>query len=260
MDIFAVASILFILIGLGLWKSYFFPSIPVVRERTATRLWLVLMPSCVFVVYLVLRKWSATDVRQDSAEIAFYLVFSAGWIVSTQIAFDFLGVSLRDDVAERGNMSAGFTVAGVTIGATCCIAGSNIGDGPGFEVVLFCAALSTMSLLVLWAAVAQLSGVVDAITIDRDLNAGIRTSGWLAGTGIVLGACVAGDWISYPATLKDFVKFGWPVAAVACGFAIFERAVGRRATPTGPLLTISILVAASMAFAGTTYALWVGRH
>src|ERR1700747_825979 len=133
-----------------------------------------------------LEKWSSPSVRDDFGEVSFYLIFSLIWIALTQSAFAFLGVSIRDDVAERRNRSAGFAVAGLTIAATCCVAGSNIGDGPGFEVVLFCAVLATGYLLALWFAVAQTSGLADAISIERDLAAGIRVGGWFAGTGAVI--------------------------------------------------------------------------
>lgn len=119
---------------------------------------------CVSALYLALVKCSAPDGREDSGEISFYLVFSMIWIALVQAASTFLGISVRDDVAERGNNSAAFVAAGLTIGATCCIAGANVGDGPGFEVVLFCGALATTCLLALWVLVAQISGVADAIT------------------------------------------------------------------------------------------------
>jgi hypothetical protein len=149
-------------------------------------------------------------VRDGAGEVSFYLIFSPAWIALTQSVFAFFGISIRDDVAERRNRSAGFAAAGLTIGATCCVAGSNIGDGPGFEVVLFCAVLATFYLLVLWFLIAWPSGLADTVTIERDLGAGIRVGGWFAGTGAVIGACVAGDWISIAATLKDVVRYAWP--------------------------------------------------
>ena len=182
------------------------------------------------------------------------------WIALAQISFAFLGVGLRDDVAERRNLAAGFAVAGFTIAVTCCVAASNIGDGPGFEVVLFCAALSTICLLALWAVAAQFSGIADAITIDRDLGTGIRTAGWLAGTGAILGACVAGDWISYDDTLKDFVRFGWPLAITTLLFATMERKINRQANLTRPKIVFSSVAAATMTAGAAIYAYWVGRH
>jgi hypothetical protein len=71
------------------------------------------------------------------------------------------------------------------------VAGANIGDGPGFEAVLFCALLASTYLFVLWFLIAQASGLTDVITVEREPGAGIRTLGWFVGTGAVIGACVA---------------------------------------------------------------------
>jgi hypothetical protein len=103
----------------------------------------------------------------------------------------------------------------LTIAAARCVAGANIGDGPGFEVVLFCSVLTTFYLLVLCFLIARASGPADSITIECDLGAGIRAGRWFAGTGVVIGACVAGDWISVAATLRDFVRYAWPLAIFA---------------------------------------------
>ncbi len=260
-DILSFGLHLFLLcVALVIWKFTFFPALLLPASRARAVLSLSFMFVCVSALYFALVKWSAPSVREDSGEISFYLVFSMIWISLVQASFSFLGISVRDDVAERGNNSAAFVAAGLTIGATCCIAGANVGGGPGFEVVLFCGALATTCLLLLWVLVAQISGVADVITIDRDLGTGIRAGGLLAGTGIVLGVCVAGDWVSLAATLKDFARFSWPVTIAACLFAMMERAARRRASAAAPSRTVSILVALAMVVAGAAYAQWVGRH
>jgi hypothetical protein len=138
------------------------------------------MSVCAVSLYFVLERWSSPSVRDDFGEVSFYLIFSLVWIALTQSAFAFFGISIRDDVAERRNQAAGFGASGFTIAATCCVAGANIGDGPGFEVVLFCAVLATSYLFALWFLIARASGLADAITIERDLGAGIRAGGWFA--------------------------------------------------------------------------------
>src|SRR4051812_13339427 len=86
---------------------------------------------------------------------------------------------------------------------SACHAGANIGNGPGWWVVIFSAALATGSLLVLWIALADLTPVADAVAIDRDPAAGIRLGGWLAASGLVLGRAVAGDWESAWQTVAE---------------------------------------------------------
>jgi hypothetical protein len=261
MDIVSVGfHLFFVLMALGIWKSPFFPSSPLFTNRTIIVLWQMLMFTCAALVYLVLTRWSAPSVREDSEEITFYLVFSMIWIPLAQGVFAFLGISLRDDAAERRNPAAAFAVIGLTIGATFCVAGANIGDGPGFEVVLFCASLATGTLLALWTVFTVVSDAADTITIERDLSTGIRAGGWLAGPGIVLGACVAGDWISLSVTLRDFVRFSWPLTIFTCLYAIFERAFRRRALVRRPSLTISIFSVLAMAAACGLYAKWIGIH
>jgi hypothetical protein len=260
MDIVSIGfHLFFVLIALGIWKSLFFPSIPLLANRRALVLWLTFMFACASVAYIVLTRWSAPSVR-DSAEVSFYLVFSMISIALAQGVFAFLGISLRDDVVEHRNAAAAFAVIGLTIGATSCAAGANIGDGPGFEVVLFCASLATGTLLALWTAFAVVSEAADTITIERDLSTGIRVGGWLAGNGLVLGACVAGDWISLSATLKDFVRCSWPLAIFACLYAFFERGLRQRVLVRQSGLATSIFSSLVMVAAGGLYAKWIGIH
>jgi len=261
MDIFSIGfHLFFVLIALGIWKSLFFPSRPLLANRKTIVLWLTFMFVCASVVYVVLTRWSAPSVREDSGEVGFYLVVSMIWIALAQGAFAFLGISLRDDVVERGNAAAVFAVIGLTIGATFCAAGANIGDGPGFEVVLFCASLATATLLALWAVFALASEAADTITIERDLSTGIRIGGWLAGNGLVLSACVAGDWISLSGTLKDFVRCSWPLAIFACLYAFFERTLLQRVLVKQSSLTISTFSSLLMVAAGGLYAKWIAIH
>ena len=225
-----------------------------------TFVWLVFMFACASAIYFVLTKWSSPSVRNDIDEISFYLVFSIAWIALAHSAFAFFGVSLRDDVAERDNYAAELASVGLTIAATCCVACASIGDGPGFEAVLFCAALATTSLFLLWFLVARSSNAADRITIERDSATGIRVGGWLAGTGMVLGACVAGDWISLAATLKDFAKYSWPVVGFAFVFAKLERAASRGERAERPNKAFSWGAASLMVLTAGVYANWIGRR
>src|SRR5215813_8238972 len=185
---------------LALWKSSFFPSKSLRLRRTETWLCYGVTAACACGVGWVLLVWSASDVREDRGELSFYLLSSLAVIAASQALFAFLGVSLRDDVIERKNRGALFAFAGLTIGASCCIAGANVGNGPGAEVVLLCAVLSIGALLLSWTLLAYLADAAEAITVERDTGAGLRAGGFLAGCGAVCGAAVAGDWVSLRAT------------------------------------------------------------
>lgn len=252
-----IAAIGFLIVGWQ-WKSYIFPSRPFHSERLILASFSLLALGCAAILVLVLRRWSALGVRSDFREVAFYLIVSLGWVALTQGGFAFLGVSLRDDVGERANPAAAFATAGLSVGATFCVAGSNIGNGPGFEVVLFCMALSTCALLLLWVAFHKLTGAADAITIERDTGAGIRTGGWLAANGLILGVSVAGDWTSVSSTLYDFVRFGWPTLVLLALLWLLEVTANQRPLSNRLSPTLSGAVAVLLIAAGAAYAKWVG--
>src|SRR5215472_9960731 len=126
----------------ALWKSSFSPGKSLRLYRTETWLCYGVTAACACGACWVLLVGSASDVREDRGELTFYLASSLAAIAASQALFAFLGVSLRDDVIERRNRGALFAFAGLTIGASCCIAGANAGNGPGAEVVLLCAVVS----------------------------------------------------------------------------------------------------------------------
>jgi hypothetical protein len=171
----------------------------------------------------VLTKMSAADVRTDSGTILQYWALGLAWVGLTQWVLGLLGVSMRDDVVERRNRAAEFVIAGQLAAATCCFAGANIGNGPGAEVVLFCAVLATLSLIFLWLVLDRVAWIADSVTVERNLCTGIRAAGWFVATGIVLGAAVAGDWHSVARTLLEFGAYTWPMAGLTVVAALFER-------------------------------------
>lgn len=120
-------------------------------------------------------------------------------------ALSFLGISTRDDVLERQNPAAAWVVCGALAGTAFCYAGGNVGRGPGPEAVFFSALLPTITLFILWFWLDSFFQLGDRVTIERDVNTGIRLSGWMSAMGIILGAGVTGNWISFENTFYDFV-------------------------------------------------------
>jgi hypothetical protein len=261
MDVFtALFYVFFIAVFLVSWKSHFFPSGSFGRARSEIAASCAVMAVCAGGVGFVLLRWSANDVREDSGELIFYFVFSLIWIVFTQMVFEFLGVGLRDDAVERKNRGALFAMAGLTIGASCCVAGSNVGNGPGPEVVFFCAALSTGTLLFLWTLLARVTSLAEAITVERDIGAGLRAGGFLAGCGAICGAAVAGDWVSLGSTLRDFIRFVWPVLAGFILVAALELQFNRRPLASRLNANSSAVVAGVLSIVASAYALWVAKQ
>jgi hypothetical protein len=183
-------------------------------------------------LWLVLRTASAHDVRDDPTYLFMYLVLGAAWVGVWIRLLAMTGVSRRDDVVERSNSSAALAVAGAMLGITLCYAGGNIGDGPGWWVVVFSAGLSTVALFAAWMVLETVSGVSDVVTVDRDPSGGLRLAGFLVACGLILGRGVAGDWVSAEATVRDFALAAWPVVVLVVVAAIVERLA--RPTPASP--------------------------
>lgn len=177
---------------------------------------------CAALLAAVLRLYASADVRTDPVYIAFYLALGATWVGLASRLVGVFGLSARDDVIERANPAATYAIGGALLGITLCFAGGNIGDGPGWWVVVFSAALSTLAFFLLWVLLHRFTGLADAVTIDRDPASGIRLAGYFIGSGLILGRAVAGDWVSVPATLSDFAAMAWPVLLLWAAAVLLE--------------------------------------
>ena len=81
----------------------------------------------------------------------------------------------------------------------------------------------------------------------------------LTAAGLVLGRAVAGDWVSAGATVRDFVRVGWPVVILFTAEALLHRVF--RASPTNPrpgVVTSGALPALAYVAAAAVYAARVG--
>jgi hypothetical protein len=214
------------ILALGFWFRWYWTAWRV--HPLASRAWERLpvyaaLPASAAVLYVVLKRFAAEDVRHDARYLAFYLALGAAWVGVGTILLPLLGISPRDDVCERRNGAAGLVVAGAIVGLTLAFAGGNIGDGPGWWVVLFAAGLSTAALAVLWIVVEKASNAAERVTIERDESAGWRLAGFLIGAGLILGRAVAGDWKSAAGTVADFARQAWPVVLLTAAAIVADR-------------------------------------
>jgi len=184
-------------------------------------------------LFLVLRVFAAADVRSSPVYLAFYMVMGAGWIGLTSLLFGWFGISCRDDLLERRNPAAGMLLTGALLGVALAFAGANIGNGPGWWVVLFCAALSTAAWLGSWAVLEGLTHAGESVTVDRDLPAALRLAAYLEASGLLLGRAVAGDWVSVEATLVDFARQGGIGAALLLAGALAGERLCQPAAEAG---------------------------
>lgn len=200
----------------------------------------------------VLGRWSSSDVRDSTIYTSFYFAMGLGFTGMVLAGFDRLGLSVRDDVFERFNPAAAITLAGTTVGTMVAFAGANIGDGPGWWVVVFCAAMSNGALLLGWAMLDLFTNVGERITVDRDVSTAWRAAGWFAATGIIYGRAVAGTWLGIDAAMSDFVMFGIGGLVLLVIALVAELGMKRGTLPrsavTGGVLPGIVYVALAIAY------------
>ena len=214
---------------------------------------------CSTLLLLVLVSWASQDVRTVIEYLFMYSVLGLAWLRLAELSFAYAGISVRDDVVERGNGAAAIALAGALVAVMLCFAGGNIGNGPGWWVVVFSAALATAGLMVAWQLFAALTSGTDAVTIDRDRAAGMRLAAFLVACGLILARSVAGDWLSVDQTVQDFLRM-LPLVGILVVLAIVIEPIGRPTAqqPHPPLVThglglgaIYVLVAlVALAFVG----------
>lgn len=185
---------------------------------------LFLVPATgLLLIYEVLSRYAAQDVRAHLAYILLFLLLGAAWVFWTPSLFPILGLSLRDDASEGHNESAVIAVTGAILGISLTYAGGNIGEGPTIWATIFSSFLATAGFFFLWLLLEMGSRISLAITEERDRASAWRLAGYLVGVGLILGRAVAGDWNSTSQTMKDFGRDGWPVLVLALAAIVIER-------------------------------------
>ena len=230
-----------VFVGPVLWVVWLFQMAQVQRlhrRRASVTPILLAVAASAALLFAVLVSAASFDVVDAPQYQFMYGVLGLAWLRLAVAMFPFVGLSPRDDVIERGNASAAIATAGAIVAVALCYAGGNIGDGPGWWVVLFSAALATGTLIVAWATVALVTPMIDTVTIDRDPAAGLRLGAMLIACGLILGRAVAGDWESPSATVADVIPALLPVAVILMlAIAVEHAARPKPARPRASLLT-----------------------
>jgi len=220
-----------LILGIGGWGLWLVGAVSVSGLRTR-RPPIALLGSVIglagLLILLVLRFAAADDVSGSPGYLLMYLALGLAWLRLAALLFPFVGLNPRDDLIERRNAAAIPAWSGAIVAVACCYAGGNIGNGPGWWVVVFSATLATAGLAGVWLAIGQSTGIVEAVTVDRDRAAGVRLGGWLVVSGVIFGWAVAGDWVSASATVADFVSRAWPAVIVVALAIVVERAMASR--------------------------------
>jgi hypothetical protein len=223
-------------------------------------LFAVLPLVCTMFIAVVLLICSSPDVRSNSGWITFYIMGGVAWLQFGLFLLSLFGVSAREDVVERQNPSAAWVVYGAVLGTTACYAGANIGSGPGAEVVLLCAILSTTFLFVFWSVLERIFRLADQVTIERDESSGIRIGGWIFSLGLIFGGAVAGNWESLQGTILDFLRYGWIALFFLLAAVAIERVLRslrrRKKSDRGA----SVVIAFAYSLAAIIYVAWRAVH
>jgi len=204
-------------------------------EKRGARLLLMLLPPiALYALWHVLAVDAAADVRNDGRYQFLFLAMGSIWVFLLPRALSFIGISFRDDALERRNAAASFAIAGTLGGLAALFAGSNMGEGPTIWDTVETALAATAILYASVFVLALVTSVGDTIAVERDAAAGLRFAGWALGSGLVLGAASAGDWVSDEAMIRDLFVYGWPVFALLVVAVAVELAFRPRASAPRP--------------------------
>ena len=230
-----LAGLASIVVGGGVWATWLrrLHAVDPLVARPGRR-WVVpsALGSFTLINVIVLRTLAARDVREEPVYIGFYLVLGLG--VSAVALTGLTAFGIRPaDISQRGNRAAGLFVVLAMIAFAFAYAGANIGDGPGFHVVLFCTLVSFGALFALLAAHTMLARTAYRILVDRDVGTAFRCGCLLVGCGIYLGRAVGGTWVSVDATLTDALRYGWPAVAFCAADVVFAWITRSREPNTG---------------------------
>lgn len=201
------------MLGFVTWGIWYFRSMQIAELFGAgsQRLILWLAPAAsAFLLFMVLRVWASHDVREAPQYLIMYTLMGGAWVGMVAILlFPWMGLHFVHDAVERRNLPSALAISSAVIGFTLAFAGGNIGDGPGWWVVVFSSGLATGTLATCWFALSQGANMAEEISVDRDMAAGLRLSGFLIAGGIICGRAAAGNWVSVGATISDFLSIAW---------------------------------------------------
>lgn len=232
---------------------------PVAGRSAATKT-LALAPVAIFaLLFFVLALWSAGDVRNDGRYFTMYLSLGMAWCGVAGFVPTWMGISFRNDVLTLANRAATWLWCGWIVGAMLSFSGANVGNGPGWWVVVFSGVLSTGSLTLVYLLLEKIGGIHEAVTIDRDVATGLRMAGLFIGCGAVFGVAVAGDWKSADETVRDFLRRAWPSIAIVLAAIFFNTTM--KPTPENPrpsILSCGVMPMSVLMLIGLVWAVFTG--
>jgi len=215
----------------------------------------VLPVALVAALLVALRLAAAREVREQCEYTLLFLALGVVCLGLGLRALSWLGVSAIDDAIERENVAAGWAVAGVMGAAAIAYAFANFGEGPTIWTTIGPVVLGVLSCNVLWAVHQAFSGASEAISIGRDVGAGVRFAGMAIGSSAIVGRALAGDYFSVDETCYDWARLSLPAVPLVLVAIVVERRMPRR----GNVLLQEFLPALGYVVAGIVDIVRLGR-
>lgn len=204
------------------------------RRDKITILMLGFLPvvSLLIILYTV-KVLASFDVVNNLFYVIFYTLLGCVWTFSSTIlVFYFFDLSWTDDILSLNNKSALFAFCGAILGLVLIYSGANVGDGPGSWCVIFAGGLGVVSWFALCRLINFFTEVFERITIDRDINCGIRMGAYFLSSGLILARASAGDWTSFSSTIVEFLV-GWPAIPLTILVIAVEGYFAKKAKSEG---------------------------
>jgi len=181
-----------LVVAAALWGAWYHLLVPVtpLASRRSDRLLVYALP-LVPVLILAICAGARWLFEPRPPLDRFSVGFGGGvlWLALIEFAFPWLGLSARDDVAERRNRAAGWAMTGAQVGLTLCYAIPVALVDPDRHtlVAMRCGFLGTFALFVLWGILEWWAGLSESITVDRDAGTALRLALFLPALGLVIG-------------------------------------------------------------------------
>jgi len=200
-------------IGIKNWYKntiFYVPLEQHISSLVSTFVLLLLPVVTLLMILYTLINLASFDVSNNNFFLSFYVFLGFTWtFLGVILVFLFFDLSWIDDVLNLNNKSALFAFSGAFLGLVAIYSGANVGDGPGWWCVIFAGGLGLVSWFLLGRVVHFFTQVFERITVERDINCGIRMGAYLLSSGLILARASAGDWTSFYSTLVEFLV-GWP--------------------------------------------------
>ena len=208
-----------------------------------------------FILLAILLSLASHDVRDSALYIIFYIAMGYAVVGLGLSAPKLVGLQAWD-IAQRNNHGAVILFLALTIANAFAFSGANIGDGPGFYVVLLCSLLSNGFLFASVIAHALLTRSMYRVLVDRDKLVAIRLAVLWVAIGLIAGRAVAGDWVSMSATTSDFILRAFAAFLLLLIDLAWAKLVDRK--PDSALRSLQLAIAILYFVGATAYLVLLG--